>query len=533
MIHVRDLPPPEDRYPIRRALLSVYDKTGLVDFARRLHAHGVTLISTGGTARALREAGLPVHDVAEVTGFPEILDGRVKTLHPAIHGGLLARRTAPDDLAQLDAQGLPLIDLIVVNLYPFQEATVGDDVSDAVAVEHIDIGGPTMVRAAAKNFFFVGVVTSPEDYAVVADEMDAHHGTLSLATRRRLAHRAFALTAAYDRAVADYFARTTAAEPQAAMPPAFSVTLPRAQALRYGENPHQAAALYGDPSPYFEQLHGKALSFNNLLDLNAALLLIDEFRDAPPTCAILKHTNPCGVATADTLPDAYARAFATDRQSPFGGIVVVNRPLDRATAEAIDRVFTEIILAPDFEEGVLDFLRQKKNRRLIRTKAPARTDTAFDVRSVLGGLLVQERDPVLGDAATQHATYRVVTERAPTEQEWRDLDFAWRVVKHVKSNAIVYARDGATLGIGAGQMSRIDSAEIAIQKGRKSGLDFTGSVVASDAFFPFADGLLEAARHGARAVIQPGGSIRDDEVIAAANEHGIAMVFTGKRHFRH
>ncbi|QXD14860.1 bifunctional phosphoribosylaminoimidazolecarboxamide formyltransferase/IMP cyclohydrolase [Rhodocaloribacter litoris] len=531
MIRIKDLPPPDDLQPIRRALLSVYDKTGLVDFARRLHGHGIELLSTGGTARVLREAGLPVRDVSELTGYPEILDGRVKSLHPAVHGGLLARRNDPDDQAELAGHGIQPIDLVVVNLYPFEAATAGDDVSDAVAVEHIDIGGPAMVRAAAKNFFFVGVVTSPEDYAAVAGELEAHGGRLSLATRRRLAHRAFAHTAAYDRAVAAYFART-AADP-APLPATLSLTLPRAQVLRYGENPHQAAALYGDPTPFFEQLHGKDLSFNNLLDLNAALLLIDEFAGAPPTCAILKHTNPCGVATAETLAQAYVRAFATDRQSPFGGIVVVNRPLDRATAEAIDAVFTEIIIAPDFETDVLDFLRQKKNRRLIRRRAPARHDAGLDVRSVLGGLLVQERDPVLEAPEALRGRCRVVTERAPTETEWRDLDFAWRVVKHVKSNAIVYARDRATLGIGAGQMSRIDASEIAVLKGRKSGLDFTGAVVASDAFFPFADGLLEAVRQGVRAVIQPGGSIRDEEVIAAANAHDVAMVFTGKRHFRH
>ena len=533
MIHVKDLPPPEDRYPVRRALLSVFDKRGVEAFARRLHALGVELISTGGTARALRSAGLPVTDVSELTGYPEILGGRVKTLHPAVHGGLLARRTDPSDLRELDAHGIEPIDLVVVNLYPFAEAVARPDVTDAEAVEHIDIGGPTMIRAAAKNFFFVGAVTSPDDYDAVASEMEASNGALSMATRRALAHKAFAHTAAYDRAVADYFARTSAAAERAKMPETLSVSLPRAQMLRYGENPHQAAALYGDPGRFFEQLHGKALSFNNLLDLSAALLLIDEFRDEGPTCAILKHTNPCGVATADTLEAAYARAFATDRQSPFGGIVVVNRPLDRATAEAVNAVFTEIIIAPGFEEGVLDFLRKKKNRRLIRPVAPARADAAYDLRSVLGGVLAQERDPVLAPMREQRAHYRVVTERAPTEAEWRDLDFAWRVVKHVKSNAIVYARDGATLGIGAGQMSRIDASELAVMKGRKSGLDFTGSVIASDAFFPFADGLLAAAESGARAAIQPGGSIRDEEVIRAANEHGIAMVFTGKRHFRH
>ncbi len=539
MIKIKDLPPPEDRYPIRRALLSVFDKTGLVPFARRLVALGVDLISTGGTARALQEAGLPVTEVAALTSYPEILDGRVKTLHPAIHGGLLARRNDPEDLAQLTDLGIAPIDLVVVNLYPFSQATAAPDVTDATAIENIDIGGPTMIRAAAKNFFFVGVVTNPADYDAVADELEAHDTGLSLATRRRLAHRAFEHTAAYDRAISDYFARTAApADPQADaaqddLPATLQLRLPRHQSLRYGENPHQRAALYGDPSRFFEKLHGKELSFNNLIDLSAALFLIDEFRDAEPTCAILKHTNPCGVASAATLPEAYRKAFATDRQSPFGGIVVVNRPLDRDTAEAIDQIFTELIIAPDYDEGVLDVLMQKKNRRLIRSLAPAREDEAPDVRSVLGGVLVQDRDPVLAPGPELRSTYRVVTKRAPTEAEWRDLDFAWRVVKHVKSNAIIYARDAATLGIGAGQMSRVDASELAVMKGQKSGLDFAGCVIASDAFFPFADGLVAAARTGARAAIQPGGSIRDDEVIAAADEHGMAMIFTGKRHFRH
>ncbi len=532
MIQTRALPPPEDRYPIRSALLSVFDKTGLIPFARRLHTLGIALISTGGTARALKDAGLPVKDVADLTGFPEMLGGRVKTLHPYIHGGLLARRTDAGDLAELDRLQIPPLDLVVVNLYPFSEAVAQTGVTDAVAVENIDIGGPTMIRAAAKNFFFVGVVTTPAAYAEVAAELEAHDGTLCLATRRRLAREAFALTARYDQAITRYFDDgTPGGDGERPGDARLRLDLPLAQALRYGENPHQAAALYGEPGAFFEQLHGKALSFNNLLDLHAALSLIDEFREAPPTCAILKHTNPCGVATADRLAEAYHAAFATDRQSPFGGIVVVNRPLDMATAQAVDAIFTEIVIAPDFEDDVLSFLMQKKNRRLIRMRRPAREDRHPDIRTVLGGVLVQERDPVLPEAASQH--YRCVTRRAPTPSEWRDLDFAWRVAKHVKSNAIVYTRDGATLGIGAGQMSRIDASELAVMKGAKSGLSFEGSVVASDAFFPFADGLLAAARSGARAAIQPGGSIRDQEVIEAADEHGIAMVFTGKRHFRH
>lgn len=545
----KNLSPPDDAYPLRRALLSVSDKAGLVDFARRLSRHGVQLLSTGGTAHALREAGLDVEDVAGVTGFPEILDGRVKTLHPAVHGGLLARRNDPGDLEELRRHGIEPVDLVVVNLYPFQEAVARPDVRAEEAVENIDIGGPAMVRAAAKNHAFVAVVTAPEDYEAVASEVETSGGMLSLATRRRLAHKAFEHTAAYDRAIADFFAGHLASErgdgeeaveDEAALPEALRLDLPKVQDLRYGENPHQQAALYDLRSRsgsgverFFQKLHGKALSFNNLIDLSAALLLIGEFEEAPPTCAILKHTNPCGVASADTLEAAYQSAFATDRQSPFGGIIVVNRPLDQATAEAIDEIFTEVIIAPGFEEGVLEALRQKKNRRIIQSRTSAREGDALDVRSVVGGLLVQAHDAALPPAQALRARCRVVTERAPTEAEWADLDFAWRVVKHVKSNAIVYARGRATLGIGAGQMSRVDASEVAVMKGKKSELDLAGSVVASDAFFPFADGLVAAAESGARAAIQPGGSVRDDEVIRAANARGLAMVFTGTRHFRH
>lgn len=538
MISTKDLPPPADRYPIRRALLSVFDKTGIVSFAQRLHELDVVLLSTGGTARTLRDAGLPVTDVSDVTGHPEVLDGRVKSMHPAIHAGILARRTDEDDLQELDDHDIAPIDLVVTNLYPFEEAVADTPDDVAHAVEHIDIGGPTMVRAAAKNHFFVGVVTNPADYDAVADELAAHDGQLSMATRQQLARSAFAHTAAYDAAIASYFATQVAPDQredaeEAALPATLAEPLPRVQTLRYGENPHQRAALYGAPDRYFEQLHGKDLSFNNLMDLSAALLLIDEFRDHPPTCAILKHTNPCGVATADTLEAAHQRAFATDRQSPYGGIVAVNRPLDPATAEAIDAIFTEIIIAPAFEDGVLGFLQQKKNRRLIRSRKPARADARHDMRSVLGGLLVQDRDPVFPPQHDLEAAWDIVTERPPSPAEQDDLDFAWRVVKHVKSNAIVYVKDRATVGIGAGQMSRVDASEIAVLKGRKSELDFAGTVVASDAFFPFADGLVAAAEQGARAAIQPGGSIRDDEVIAAANEHDMAMVLTGQRHFRH
>lgn len=531
MIQTKDLPKPEDLYPVRRALLSVSDKTGLVPFAKKLHDMGVELISTGGTARAISEAGIPVIKVSDVTGFPEILDGRVKTLHPVIHGALLHRKNDPDDLKALEEHQIKGIDLVVVNLYPFQQAITQDDVSIGFAIENIDIGGPTMIRAAAKNFFFIGVVTSPADYNTVAEELEQSQGKLSMKTRQDLARKAFAHTSQYDTAISRYFEQQNP-EP-APQPENFTLSLPRVQTLRYGENPHQSAAFYGDPSKLFEKLHGKDLSFNNLIDLSAALFLIDEFREARPTCAILKHTNPCGVATADTLLSAYENAFATDRQSPFGGIVVVNRALDQETAEAINKIFTEIIIAPKYEDGVLDFLMKKKNRRLIRSQQSASSSMQADIRSIAGGMLVQDRDEALPPDEAFRSQVNVVTNRQPTDQEWQDLMFAWRVVKHVKSNAIVYAKDAATLGIGAGQMSRIDSSEIAVQKGRKSELDFAESVVASDAFFPFADGLVEAAKNGAKAAIQPGGSVRDEEVIQAANEHGMTMVFTGKRHFRH
>ena len=525
--------------PVRRALISVYDKTGIADFARRLVELEIEILSTGGTAAALREAGLPVTDVADVTGVPEVLAGRVKSLHPAIHAGLLARRSKPEDMAALETHGYEPIDLVVCNLYPFESVVAAPDTDRATAMENVDIGGPTMIRAAAKNHSAVGVVTSPDRYDTVATELEENDSRLSDATRRDMATEAFARTAQYDRAIHQYLSDESSAptsteeESDGELPNPFRVSLPQAESLRYGENPHQEGALYGTPDRFYEKLHGRALSYNNLNDLSAALALIDEFRDAPPTCAILKHTNPCGVATADTLSDAWSQAFATDRQSPYGGIVVVNQALDRATAEAIDEIFTEIVIAPAFESGVLELLEENDRRRIIRHTAPARTDERPDVRSVLGGLLVQTRDPVLPPFDDQRAGWDIPTERAPTEAEAQDLDFAWRVAKHVKSNAIVYARDRATLGVGAGQMSRIDASELAVRKATKSELDLTGSVVASDAFFPFADGLEAAAAEGARAAIQPGGSIRDDEVVDAADKHEMAMVLTGQRHFRH
>lgn len=513
---------PENLLPVRRALLSVSDKAGLIDFATGLAKLGIELLSTGGTAKTLRNVGLDITDVSEVTGFPEILGGRVKTLHPMIHGGILARAGHSGDDEEMSRHGIQAIDMVVVNLYPFEETIRRADVSDALAAENIDIGGPTMIRAAAKNWFRTAAVSSPDQYAAILYELTNSNGQLSLETRRTLSLAAFALTSAYDSAIVSYLDSN-------ALPERFGLTLPKAQGLRYGENPHQKAALYGHPERHIKQLHGKELSFNNILDLSAALALIRDFRDYTPTVAILKHTNPCGVGTADSLVEAYHKAFATDRESPFGGIVVVNRSLDLETAQAIDAVFTEIIIAPDYEDGVLDFLQQKANRRLIRMFL-SQADN-LNVRSAVGGILVQETDPELVRLSADAS--RRVTQRNPTEQEWDDLDFAWRVCKHIKSNAIVYARDGATLGIGAGQMSRIDSSRIAIDKARRSGLSLEGATIASDAFFPFADGLLAAVEAGARTVVQPGGSIRDEEVIAAADANDLAMVFTGERHFRH
>ncbi len=524
--------------PLRRALLSVYDKAGLVELGRALAGRGVELVSTGGSARALRDAGLAVRDVAELTGFPEMMDGRVKTLHPKVHGGLLAVRDDPTHAAAMAEHGIGAIDLVVVNLYPFADTVASGAPRDAI-IEQIDIGGPSMLRSAAKNHAYVAVATDPADYPALLAEL-AERGGTTLALRRRLAAKAFAATAAYDAAIASWFAFADAGE---MFPDSLSVPLRKGAALRYGENPHQAAALYLPVSPgargiaQAEQVQGKALSFNNYNDADAALELASEFRDGPPTCVIVKHANPCGVATADTLLDAYRAAFACDTVSAFGGIVAVNRPLDAETAEAIAGIFTEVVAAPDADEGARAVFRAKKNLRLLLTGAlpdPARP--GLQLRSIAGGILVQGRD--IGRVARDDL--KLVTRRAPTDRELADCLFAWTVAKHVKSNAIVYARDGATAGIGAGQMNRLESARIAAWKARdaadKAGWAeprTVGSAVASDAFFPFADGLMAAVEAGATAVIQPGGSVRDAEVIQAADEAGLAMVFTGMRHFRH
>jgi phosphoribosylaminoimidazolecarboxamide formyltransferase/IMP cyclohydrolase len=517
------------------ALLSVSDKRGLPEFAAALvRRHGYTLLSTGGTARLLAEQGLPVTEVSRHTGFPEIMDGRVKTLHPKIHGGLLCRRDRPEQLAQAEANGIELIDLVVVNLYPFEETVAKPGVGREEAIENIDIGGPSMLRSAAKNQDSVTVVCDPADYGAVLAALDgepAAAGGLP-ALRRRLALKVFQRTAAYDAAIARYLAAAESPEEPdldalAGFPPTLALSWPKAQALRYGENPHQRAALYGTFHEHFEQLQGKELSYNNILDITAASRLIGEFER--PTVAILKHTNPCGVASADQLADAWARAYATDRQAPFGGIIIVNRTLEEDVARAIADIFTEVIIAPRFSEAARQLFAKKKNLRLMTAKSGEGANALLEIRSVVGGVLLQDRDRPPPGAPD----FRVVTKRAPTPEEWTALRFGWKVCRHVKSNAIVYARGEQTLGVGAGQMARVDSSRLAVWKAGEAGLDLHGSAVASEALFPFADGLIAAADAGATAAIQPGGAVRDAEVIQAADERGMAMVFTGIRHFRH
>ncbi len=514
---------------IQRALVSVSDKTGLAEFAKELHQLGVEIISTAGTARALKEAGVPVIEISEFVGFPEMLDGRVKTLHPKIHGGLLYVRGNANHEKQLAAHGIKSIDLVVVNLYPFEKTVAKPAVTLHEAIENIDIGGPSMLRSAAKNHASVTVVIDPADYAGVLREIREHDGNTSEEFRAKLAVKAFETTARYDGAIAAFLGKAASGAPTPRFPETLNLSLKKVQDLRYGENPHQGAALYGDFGKHFQQLHGKELSYNNILDLTAAAELVAEFED--PTAAIIKHTNPCGVGSAPTLRDAWALACETDKRSPFGGIIAVNRPLDAAIARAITEIFSEAIVAPEFQPEALAILQKKKNLRLLLNLGVPGSPLA--IRSVTGGLLVQDRDTRLVSAAD----IKVVTKREPTQAERHALLFAWRVVKHVKSNAIVYATvDGnksRTLGIGAGQMSRVDSSKIAIWKAKEAGLDLKGSVVASDAFFPFPDGVIAAAEASATAVIQPGGSVRDAEVIAAANERNMAMVFTGVRHFRH
>ncbi|MCC4244469.1 bifunctional phosphoribosylaminoimidazolecarboxamide formyltransferase/IMP cyclohydrolase [Stappia indica] len=530
--------PVPDLVPVRRALLSVSDKTGLIEFATALAGLGVELVSTGGTRKTLADAGLKVLDISEVTGFPEIMDGRVKTLHPSVHGGLLAIRDDAEHAAAMKEHGITGIDLVCVNLYPFEE-TVASGADFALAIENIDIGGPAMTRAAAKNHAYVTMVSDPADYAEVIEALGEHEGQVPLALRKRLAQKAFARTAAYDAAVSNWFAAAIGEDAPAHV--AFGGRL--ASVMRYGENPHQKAAFYLTPERRFgvataRQVQGKELSYNNINDTDAAFELVSEFDPGvSPAVAIIKHANPCGVATGASLKDAYLKALACDPVSAFGGIVALNSKLDAAAAEEIVKIFTEVIIAPEASDEALAIVAAKKNLRLLITGGLADPRAgARIVKSVAGGLLVQDRDT----GTVEDLDLKVVTKRAPTEQEMADLKFAFRVAKHVKSNAIVYVREGATAGIGAGQMSRIDSARIAARKAEDAAEaagaarpNTIGSVVASDAFFPFADGLLAAAAAGATAVIQPGGSMRDAEVIAAADEAGLAMVFTGMRHFRH
>ena len=523
--------------PIKRALISVSDKTGIVDFAQSLFEHGVELVSTGGSAKLLRENGLSVRDVSELTGFPEMMDGRVKTLHPNVHGALLAVRGNSDHETAAEQHGIQMIDLLVVNLYPFEE-TVASGADYDTCVENIDIGGPAMIRAAAKNHDSVTVVVDGADYQDVLNEMASGGGSTSLELRRKLAGKAYARTAAYDAAIGNWFAEQT--QDDAPDYRTFGGRLK--QTLRYGENPHQSAALYiGGPSrpgvATATQLQGKELSYNNLNDTDAAYELVSEFDQSAPTVAIIKHANPCGVASASSLADAYKLALRCDPVSAFGGIVAFNQTLDVAAVEAMADVFTEVIIAPEVDSAAKAMLAERRNVRVLEAGALADVrDPGLSMKLIAGGLLVQSRD----NGCVDDLDLKVVTERQPTEQEMADLKFAFRVCKHVKSNAIIYVKDGATVGIGAGQMSRVDSARIAAWKGQEAadaaGIDTRlteGSVVASDAFFPFADGLLTAADAGATAVIQPGGSMRDDDVIAAANERGLAMVMTGMRHFRH
>ena len=536
---------PEGLKQIRRALLSVSDKTGLVEFARALSRLGVELLSTGGTAKALRSAGLEVRDVSDVTSFPEMMDGRVKTLHPRIHGGILAVRDNPEHARALAEHGIEPIDMVVINLYPFEQTIAREGVTLEEAIEQIDIGGPAMVRSAAKNFNDVAVVVSPNNYDQVVDEMRRCGGALTLDTREQLAHFAFAHTSAYDGAIFDYLnsrqARKFVEEEYSSvisnlegvgnasdrLPQSIHPSITKIADLRYGENPHQRAAIYdiGEMGGIAQAkvLGGKEMSFNNYVDADAAWQLVCDFDEA--ACAIIKHMNPAGVGTSDSLEEAYRRALATDPVSAFGGIVAFNRKVDESAARAVTEIFTEVVIAPDFDEAAVEVLKSKKNLRILRA-GEARQPTGLDFKRITGGMLVQTRDT----HRLKPEDLKVVTRRAPTDEETAALMFAWTVCKHTKSNAIVYARAGQTVGVGAGQMSRVDSVRIGAMRAQ---LPVEGSVLASDAFFPFRDGIDEAARHGITAVIQPGGSVRDAEVIAAADEHNLAMVFTGVRHFRH
>jgi len=510
--------------PLKRALLSVSDKTGIVEFALELKNFNVEIISTGGTARALRDAGIEVRDISDVTGFPEMMDGRVKTLHPRVHGGLLALRDNPEHVAAMQQHEIDPIDMVVVNLYPFAATIAREGVTREEAIEQIDIGGPAMIRSAAKNANDVAVVVDPAQYPALIEELRQHAGSISMPTRQRLATEAFRKTAEYDATVSAYLA----GDSDDVFPAQITSTLTKLSDLRYGENPHQHAALYktstGGGLANAEVLSGKEMSFNNYVDADAAWQLVNDFRGT--ACAIIKHTNPAGVGLGETTAAAYTKALATDPVSAFGGIVAFNRPVDAAAAQEVTKIFTEVVIAPDYDAAALELLQTKKNLRVIRIPADTKQTAELELRQISGGMLVQTKDI----HELRREDLKVVTKRTPTDEEIRALLFAWTVCKHTKSNAIVYARADQTVGVGAGQMSRVDSVKIGAMRAQ---LPVAGSVLASDAFFPFRDGLDEAARHGITAVIQPGGSVRDEEVIAAADEHGLAMVFTGVRHFKH
>jgi phosphoribosylaminoimidazolecarboxamide formyltransferase / IMP cyclohydrolase len=516
---------------IHRAILSVTDKTGLVDFARKLSVLGIELISTGGTAKLLRDSGIPAKDISELTGFPEMLDGRVKTLHPKVHGGILHRRDDPKHVAAIGEHGIAPIDMVVVNLYAFEKTAAKPDIKFEELIENIDIGGPSMIRSAAKNFHDVAVVTSPADYKAIAEELQRENAFLSLATKWHLAQKAFALTAAYDSTIASTLEHISPESldqvTQDIFPPTLRLSLQKVLDLRYGENPHQKAAMYSDGSgtgvANALQLQGKELSYNNIVDLQAAWDLAQDFKDSAPFCAIIKHTNPCGAATGKTIAEAYQRALECDPVSAFGGVIGVNRTIDIAAAEEMHKLFLEVIAAPAFDEAAKAKFGSKKNLRLVEV-TPA--NQKWVLKNVSGGMLVQDTDI----RSLTDPDLKVVTKRAPTAEETRALLFAWKICKHVKSNAIVYARDGQTVGVGAGQMSRVDAAKFGAMKAQ---LPLKGTVAASDAFFPFPDGVEEIAKAGATAIIQPGGSQRDPEVIDAADRLGLAMLFTGIRHFRH
>jgi len=508
----------------KRALISVSDKTGIVDFARKLVGLGFDIISTGGTYKQLKENGLLIMKVSDVTGFPEIMNGRVKTLHPAIHSGILADKNNPEHMEALKEHNITPIDLVVVNLYPFRKTIGSPNVTEAEVIEQIDIGGPTMVRAAAKNFHSVVIVVDQNDYDIVLQELK-HAGEISMDMKRKLAKKAFQHTAEYDSYISNYFSTICGEE----LPSQISISLPLQQKLRYGENPHQEAAYY-DEKPLITQLHGKELSFNNFQDIDAALKLIYDFQEIP-TVAILKHCNPCGIGTANTLKEAYRKAFATDTQSPFGGIVISNRALDMDAALEINKIFTEIIITPEFPPEVLDRLMKKKNRRLITFERESLDSliNTYNVRSCMKGLLLQKEDI----AQDNEENWQVVTDRKPTDIEMEKLRFAWKTVHHLKSNAIAICKEDRTIGLGMGQPSRIDATEIALSKAKKSGLSVKDCALGSDAFFPFRDSIDFIANEGITCVIQPGGSVRDDEVIQACDEHSITMIFTGVRHFKH